>query len=81
MDMYLSDMKELMFALKLLGCPVEHFIGSSDANQTELSDIRGISRSSLNRKLNGGVSDYEELNKPMRLMFYYPKLSLKLKKL
>lgn len=56
-------MKQIESASKQLGCAIKHFLDSEGTSQTKLSDITGIPRNSLNRKLNGGVFDYEELDK------------------
>lgn len=46
-----------------MGSSIRHFLETAGMSQTKLSNMTGIPRNSLNRKLNGGVFDYEELDK------------------
>lgn len=52
-----------MTASERMGHSIRHFLSLSGMSQTKLSNMTGIPRNSLNRKLNGGVFDYEELDK------------------
>ena len=59
----LSHMERYVTASERMGHAIRHFLEAAGMSQTKLSNMTGIPRNSLNRKLNGGVFDYEELDK------------------